>query len=396
MKFTGIDKIRFINLCKNLRLDIWNVSSKDNEIIFNTSISSFYKMKNINRKCNGKLRIINKKGLPFYISKNKKHLFFVIGIVIFFIISKIITLYIWNISFDGNYLYTDIELMNFLNKYNIENAIKKSKINCDEIEYLLRTNYDDITWVSAEIKGTQIIIHIKENFDTYIAKVEDKPYNIISNVDGTVESIITRSGIPKVKPSPNITKGQLLVSGIVEIYNDSNELCSYRLVNSDSDIIAKVYIDYNKEFDLDYNKKIYTNNHNNILEFDFFGKSIYLSGFQKKFHKYDIIKDHHQVSVTNNFYLPFAYNTIKINEYNYEKMKYTEEEAITKANDELNVYINKLSEKGIQIIENNVTIEIVNDMCVSKGNFLVLEKIGEISYISEKDIPIIAETETTT
>lgn len=74
MKFTGIDKIRFINLCKNLRLDIWNI------------------------------------------------------------------------SFDGNYSYTDIELMNFLNKYNIENGIKKSKINCYEIEYLLRTNYDDYSY----------------------------------------------------------------------------------------------------------------------------------------------------------------------------------------------------------------------------------------------------------
>ena len=211
MKFTGLDKIRFINLCKNNKLNIWNITSENDYVIMCCDVASFYKMKKLRRKCNGSIKLLQRRGLLFQTIKYKKHIFFVVGIILFFVIAKIITLYVWNISFEGNYSHTDIELMNFLNKNKIDNGIRKSKIDCEEIEYLLRTNYDDITWVSAEVRGTRIFIHIKENFDTYIAKVEDKPYNIISNVDGMIDSIVTRSGTPKIKVGDEVKKGQLLV-----------------------------------------------------------------------------------------------------------------------------------------------------------------------------------------
>ena len=314
--------------------------------------------------------------------------------VFFFILAKIITLYIWNISFDGNYSYTDVELMKFLNKHNIENGVLKTKIDCENIEYILRTNYDDITWVSAEIKGTQIIVHIKENFDSHIAKAEDKPYNIISNVDGKIESIITRSGSPKVKAGDDIQKGQLLISGVLEIYNDNGEIGSYRLVNSDSDIYARVYVAYNSEFDLKYKEKKYSGKKNNIIQLDILGKSIYLSGFQKKFKDYNIVKDYHQLSVTDNFFLPIGYSTIKIKEYQNIDKIYSEEQANALVSEKINLFINKLNEKGIQIIENNVTISLENEKCISTGNFLVVEKIGEIQYIDETMLPQVAKEDT--
>lgn len=360
----------------------------------NSDIESFYRMKKLRRKCHGRLRILHRKGLRFKTIQYKKHIFFVVGIIFFFVIAKIITLYIWNISFEGNYSHTDVELMNFLCENNIKNGIHKSEIDCEKIEYLLRTNYDDITWVSAEIKGTRIIIHIKENFDTYIAKDEDKPYNIVSNVDGYIYSIITRSGSPQVKAGEEIKKGQLLVSGILEIYDDSEELINYRLVNSDSDIYAKTYIEYNDEFDLKYIEKSYTERKNKIIQLNIFNKSIYLSGLQKKFKNYDITKDYKQMSITKNFFLPAGYSYITVREYeNIDKM-YTEEEAKTIENSKINLFIQKLNEKGIQIIENNVTISIEDEKCKALGNFLVIKKIGEIQYIDESMLPQTVKPET--
>ena len=193
-----------------------------------------------------------------------------------------------------------------------------------------------------------------------------------------------------------VKKGQLLVSGILEIYGDSEELINYRLVNSDSDIYARTYIEYNDEFDLKYIEKEYTDRKNSILQVDIFDKAFYLSLFQKKFKNYDIVKDYNQLSITDNFYLPLGYSNISIKEYKNINKIYTEDEARAIEESKIEFFMQKLNEKGIQIIENNVTIVIENEKCIATGNFLVVEKIGEVQYVDDTILPQISSPENET
>jgi similar to stage IV sporulation protein len=304
------------------------------------------------------------------------------------------SLYVWNISFEGNYSYTDVELLRFLKKYNVENGILKKYVDCEDIEYLLRTTYDDITWVSAEIKGTRIIVHIKENFDTYIAKAEDKPYNILSDTKGTVESIVTRSGTPLVKAGDEVEVGQMLVSGILELYSDEGDIINYHLVNADSDIYIRSTQEYYDEFSMEYDKKVYSGKKNKIFQINILQKSLYLSGIQRKFKNYDVVNDYYYMTITDNYYLPFGYNKICIKEYNVQRSVYSDYEAKTIMSERLDNYIRDLNKKDIQIIENNVTIEIENDKCVARGNIVLVKRTGNIEYINENDIPnIVTENE---
>ncbi len=383
--FTGHDKVRFLNLCRNNHLNIWDIQTGENDekVTFFSSIESFFQMKKIRRKCNGEIRITEKKGLSFKTRKYRKRIFFLFGIIIFFVLIKIISLYIWNISFDGNYSYTDVELMNFLNENHVHNGLKKSEISCDDLEYLIRKQYSDITWVSVEIKGTRMIVHIKENFDSNIAKTEDKPYNIISNVDGVIDSIITRSGVPQVKSGDIIKKDQLLVNGTIEILNDSKDVIGYDYVNSDADIYAYVTYDFHDSFNLQYQQKIYTGKQKKAVELKIFEKSLFLSGFKKRMTVFDTVKDYKNLTLTKNYYLPVSVCHITYNEYEIEDRIYDKDEAVSLANEKINEYIGKLEEKGIQIIENNVTIDVNTSECVISGNFVVLQKIGQIEYIDE-------------
>lgn len=391
LRFKGVDKIRFINLCKNNRLKVWDILSTEDEITFKSTIRSFYQMKAIRRKCRGSLRILEKKGLVFYIEKYKKRVFFLAGILLFLVLLKTISMFIWNISFDGNYSYTDVELLRFLNEHNITNGLKKKDLDCENIEFLIRSEYNDVTWVSAEIRGTQLIIHMKENFDMNIAKEEDRPYNIVSDVEGRIESIITRNGIPEVKKDDIVTEGQLLVNGVIDILNDNKEVINYSLVNADADIYAYVTHPYSDSFDLAYKKKEYTGRNNSAIELNFFNHSFYFTGFNKKFKNCDIVKDYKEVALTDNFYLPVAFGKIRTNEYVYGDYVYTKEEAEALAAERIQIYISKLEEKGIQIIENNVTIDTNDKQCIISGNFLVLQKIGKIEYIDESSLePITA------
>lgn len=385
ISISGNGIIRFLNICKNNNLFLWDIEIRDDELVFQTSIGDFFKMRRFSKKTGVKVRIISKNGKLFKIKKYKKRYFFLIGILIFLILIKLISLYIWNISVTGNYSYTEKFLIDFLNENDINCGNKISELDCDSIEFLLRKNFNDIVWVSAEIKGTKLIVHIKENFDSNIAITEDKPYNIISNCDGVIESIITRNGSPKVKAGDTIENNQLLVSGVLELQNDNLEIYDYKFVNADADIYAYVRENFHREFDMIYDRKNYTGETKKAFKINILDKSFYFSGFSKKFKLSETVKDYKEISLTKNFYLPISYENIKFIEYEVAETRYTNEEAQNKANEIINNYINNLNEKGIQIIENNVKIEVTENKCIISGDFLFLKQIGKIEYINEDD-----------
>lgn len=378
-------------------MKIWKVYNDEDMIIMNCDKEDFKKMKPLRKKCRGTLRIKNRAGLYFKAKKQKKHTFFLVGIFLFLLMGKLLSLYIWNISFDGNYSYTNVELMRFLNKNNVNNGLLKTNIDCDNIEYLLRTTYSDITWVSAEIKGTKLIIHIKENFDGYIAKNETNPYNIISDSAGIVTSIITRSGVPQIKAGDEITEGQLLVSGILDTYGDNETFVSRKFIQADADIYADIVLHYEDNFELTHQNKIYTGEENNIYTVNVLGKKIYLSLFKKKYKLSDVVTTDKQLSITNNYYLPISAGKINIREYESIEAVYTEDEACAIATNNLEIFIENLQEKGIQILEKNVTITCDDKICHASGTIKINRRIGDVSYIDEgANQMVIPETETNT
>ena len=69
------------------------------------------------------------------------------------------------------------------------------------------------------------------------------------------------------------------------------------------------------------------------------------------------------------------------------KEKLTEKAAKKQAIQRLYIYEEKLIEKGVQISENNVKIEIKHQDCVSRGSLTVIEKTGKEGPTERKTQP---------
>ena len=78
--------------------------------------------------------------------------------------------------------------------------MKKTNVDCQKIVRDLRRTYDGIIWVSASIDGCRLVIQIKENEDgladnSIISRINDQSTDIIADIDCTITSITTRTGI---------------------------------------------------------------------------------------------------------------------------------------------------------------------------------------------------------
>ncbi len=385
VRIKGISPERFINLCNNKKIFIWNLKQVEEEYRFNITVKNYRKLRPIARKTGLIPKITRKVGFPFLLYRNRKRKGFIIGIGLCALLIFIMSLYIWDISIVGGSKYTSEAMIKFLNKNQIHIGMLQKKVDCQEIEEEIRLAYNDIGWVSAEIRGTRLIIKITETNMPAPAKAAMKPSHMVATKDAIVQKIITRSGTPLVRSGDVVKKGDILVSGILTVKGDFDEILRYQPVVADADIICKSFYQYKDSFDLTYYDKIFTGKIKKGYYFGFFGKKLFLYNPRNSYEKYDIIVNENSLHLTDSFYLPFLYGTITTRQYKEEKKNYTKEEAIALANQHLNRYFDNLNKNKVNIKDNNIKTTIENNKCITQGRIFVEEPAWEYKAIQDDE-----------
>ncbi len=393
VQICGTSPERFINLCSNRRIYIWNLVRDNENYRFNISVKNYKKLKPVFRKTRLVPKINIKHGLPFFLHRNRRRKGFFIGVLICMLLIYIMSLYIWDISILGGSKHTPEAILKFLDQNGIRAGIKKKRVSGSHIEEDIRLAYEDIGWVSAEIRGTRLIIKITEtNMPVPIVNVT-APSHIIATKDAIIKEIVTRTGRPMVKPGDLVRKGDILVSGVLEVMDDFGGVLNKKPVIASADIVCRSYYDYYDAFSLTHTERIFTDNKKNGYYIALLGKKLNLYSPRYSYSMYDIIVNENTTHITDSFYLPFKYGTVTIREYIEQKDKYTEDEAISLAKSRLKAYFDKLGENGVYIYRNNVTIDINNNSCIAQGTIHVEEPAWEYKIVDENEWRVIQTDE---
>jgi similar to stage IV sporulation protein len=352
---------------------------------FNISVQGFKQLRQVVRKTKTRPFIIKRYGLPFILHRYRKRKIFFISVAVCCFIIYILSLFIWEIDVSGEMTHTDEAIIKYLKEIDVYTGVQKSKVSCQEIEEDLRAKYTDIGWVSAEIRGTRLLIKITESNIPKEKEVQTENCHIIATKNGIVKSIVTRYGTPLVKVGSVVKKNDILVSGIIDVIGDGDQVVAKEPTIADADIILKTYYDYYDEFDINYIKKEYTGREKKSYAMSVFGRKIFLYTPFKKYDKYDIIVNDEKLRIGDDFYLPASVSKICYKEYTETPATYTTEELIKIANDNLKLFIDKLIEKGVSIIENNVRIEVSGTKCVTSGKLIVEEKAVAYQEIDDSE-----------
>lgn len=376
VRIMGDEPERFFNICSARNIEIWQLCKNDCYDMC-VSIDDFYRLKDIARKTKTKVRIRKKCGYPFFVYRNRKRKGYLAGLMVFAAVIYIFSMFIWDIHFEGLYSYTEDVLLEYLKENDIKHGMFRGYIDCAEIEKMLRNEFFDITWVSVSLNGTRLTIHIQENYDYEIVTGSDTAMSdIIAPRDGIIVSIITRSGTPLVKEGTVVGKNDILVSGNVVVKNESGEMIKQEYGNADADILAKTVYNYNDRVLKEYEEKQYTGKQKSSYGIKLFGKNIYLFSKRAGYELYDKTVEQTQLRLADNFYLPVYLWKSYYSEYRLLGYTYTEAEAKELLNKNLNDFFTELMEKGVQIIENNVTIRDEGDSYAAEGDIVVIEQFG--------------------
>lgn len=376
---------RFMNLCRTKNISVKKVKKTESGYRFLISLSDYRHIRPIARKTKTIPYIKKRYGLPFLLHRYRKRKGLAIGILLFLGLIYTMSLFIWDISIEGGYKYTKEALLEFLNENQVYTGMPKSEVDCQHMEERIRLKYNDISWVSAEIKGTRLIVRFTET-NMPIPKTKTRePSNIVATKAGIVTSIITRNGTPQVKIGDVVREGDVLVSGVVDVVGDFDALIRQKMVVADADIVCKSYYNYNESFPMKYEKKVYTGREKTKYGFQIFNQKISIYSPRISYRRYDIITDEAILKLSWNFYLPVRYQVMKYREYMCENRTYTEEEAGSIARNRLKEYLDTLVANDVKIIDNQVEIKIDDNTCTASGKIIVYESCWDYKQIEENE-----------
>lgn len=372
--FWGTAPERFLNLCAYHKIPVWNLVSRDNVYEMNTTVEGFRSLKGICRKSQVRIKIIGKYGLPFFFYRNKKRKAFFLGFFLGLCILLLLSRHIWNIHVEGNVYNSTQSILNYLEELDVRHGVLKKDLDCSYIAARMREEFPDITWVSARISGSRLVLEIKENGS--LGKAEEEghtPLDLTAQTDGIIVSMVTRQGTPLKKQGDTCTKGEILVSGRLDIKNDSGEITGYEYTQADGDIYIQHDLEYYQEFSMDYEKPVYTGEEKKGLLLQVGEYCLGLKG-KSPWENYDTVTKLKQLRLTENFRLPVYYGTVTDRSYEKRGFTYSEAEAREKAQENLNLLLESLVEKGVQISGNHVKIGIQGKTCIARGTLTVIEK----------------------
>ncbi len=212
LEVTGKNTERFVNLCAHFGILIKNAVKKEDALEIRVSRKAFIKMLKPKKRSGCRVKIIEKRGLPFLIKRWNKRKILLIGAFVFMVITGALNSFIWTIRIDGNEKITDEEIKIIANYCGLRQGVLKYKVDEKKFSENALKCEGRLSWIWPEIKGSVLYIHVREKATEEKPIDLKEPMDVIAKRSGRINSITVKRGFPLVSEGELVTKGQVLIS----------------------------------------------------------------------------------------------------------------------------------------------------------------------------------------
>ena len=363
---------RFINICRNEKITIWNLKrNKEIELLLNVRIGEFKKICKIAKKTGCKIKIKNKKGLPFLLNRYKKRKVFLILLIMLVILIGVSSNFVWNVEIveENGQKLENIE--KDIEEAGLQVGKLKSKIDTKELINKIRLKRDDVAWIGIELKGTNAIVKLVKA-DQKPEIIDESEYcSIVSNKTGIITKINAQTGTANVKVGDTVKEGDVLINGWME-----GKFTGVRYVHAKGEIEAKVWYTKSKKIPYNTTQIEETENEETKYSIKIHNFEINLSKKLSKFKIYDTIEEENKIKLFSDFYLPISIVKTTYKEQEEKPKKYNIEEAKRLGIEELEKELEEEIADKNEIVNKNINAYEQEDGVEVYVTYEVLENIG--------------------
>jgi similar to stage IV sporulation protein len=208
---------RFINLAASRRIDLWDVICIDNSIKGKIAAKKFYKLRSVARKTGVKIKIIRKRGLPFYIRTHNDRIGLIIGGIFFIAFAAIMNRFVWCISAVDSEKFSAQEIIEVAENIGLRHGVYVPGFDEEKAaREIYKAFGGELAYVKVNIKGSLAVIEFRDSRQKLEIQEKGEPSNIMADFDGVIVSDETYQGVKNISRGNAVKTGDVLISGVVE------------------------------------------------------------------------------------------------------------------------------------------------------------------------------------
>ena len=233
--FAGVVKVEvcgtmpesFLNACALAGLELWQLRCIDDYTIeLCAAEKELPQLENLAAKTMCSLKLLETRGG----SKNKIFLKRKAWLLLFVLTASCLalfsSLFIWEIEIHGNELLSEQEILRELADCGVSEGKFWPHISADLVRSRMLTKLPELSWMTVNISGSRAIVLVRERMEKPEIYKESNGENVVASQGGIIKSISVLNGQALVSAGQTVSKGQLLVSGVVEGINGQYSLVS--------------------------------------------------------------------------------------------------------------------------------------------------------------------------
>mgnify|MGYP000000356208 FL=1 len=392
----GSNISRFLNLCARHEIMFWKIQpDSPTQVSFYIRLQDLYELRPYLRKTKTRIHIRKRIGFPFFWQKYRARK---LGIFVLLCVMAgvwVLSTRIWRIEIKGNSSLGEDAILEYLSAHNVTYGMPAKEIDNDALELSLRQDLEPVIWASVYETGTRLVVQIQEKISSHeeTKEAEGTCMDLAASADATIASVITRSGLAKVKNGDKVKKGDVLVCGRQEILDDNGEVREYYYKSADADVYGYTMHPYEDWISSKMTEKKETGNKHKRYFLQVLNWRLVTPALHAEYASERSVTDTRQFCLQDSFYLPVYFGEITTSELQEKTVMLTKEQVKQLALTHFSQFLSELEENGVRIVDKNVMIEQIDKNYHIYGQVKGCEKITTLVPTERKREEPVNESE---
>lgn len=364
LEISSLSSEKILNTLWKRNINIINVKKVSiTTMIITVDYIHYNEIEEIVKKSKGKVKILGKSGLLFFLERLRKEINLILGGIFFLIVLYILSTYIWGIEIKTGESLPPYEIRSQLSELGVKPGIAKKDLNVYELEKKIMNINDNILWIRARIEGSILRVSIEEKVDPPTISSEENINDCIAKMYGEIKRVFVTNGTANVEVGDIVNEGDVLIKGV-----QGKEESEYKFETpAKGTVIANTFYEKEMEIQVKGSKLVKTGDKSKEIYLNIFGRKIYIKKDINKFKYYDKIE-------VNNWFV----NTITYFEKEEQKINADIQVEIDKAANKLEQSLLKDLTNDAKIVDKKVETEDVDGERIRvKVNFVVEQDIAQ-------------------
>lgn len=191
------------------------------ETRFCVSARDYKKLRRAARSSQCRMRIIEKRGLPFVVRRIKNLLPLCAGIVVMLAVASALGGTVITIDIEGSSVIPRSQIMSSLARCGLEIGMPRSRVDVKRLEQQLLLDNKRLSWAAVNLSYGRAVVELRDKHDDAHYAVGPAGVAIVARRDAQIVKITVVSGEALVKEGETVSAGQPLVAA-QELMNESS------------------------------------------------------------------------------------------------------------------------------------------------------------------------------